>query len=708
VNAFIASLNSWSECVLSLVWPMFWQSSLLILVLVSMDLALRRRVRAAVRYLFWLVLLVKLVLPPSIALPSGVSWWVLPREAAESNRSSAFRVTYGAKSRSTIPQPATQRSAGLPSVLPSRSVFVLAAGLSISLGLLLWMLICSRRVTARVKGSAPAPDWLCALLEQTRRAVGLRQTVHLRVTDQNFSPAVCGLFRSTLLVPRALIEKLSLAELRAVLLHELIHLRRGDVWVNCGQALLQIAYWWHPLVWLANARIRFVREEAVDDAVMAALGVDAAAYPPTLLQVARLALERQAASLGLVGILESPGWLQRRIERLLDFRPPRRTGVTYASVICVMGFAAVALPMGPAPAVAPPAQRLSSLVVAPPEPGPPAKQENPIPPGPIVGPKAQPNPDVIAASDTNRLYTRVIHLDRATFAENLRRSFAGPPGNTNVSMLARALLSSLELDLKPPKAFFYNELKGDLIIRGTMAELNLVEDRVAQLSRTPAQVMVSIKFLKLPAGAGKDFSTRANRKAVLTEAETRAELARLKSLEGVEFVNEGSLTTLSGRQAQIQWSDEPGLSAQAATRTNTFTNGFTNQFHDSFSVDIYPVLEKDDFTIRTTVSAATTEFLGFDDPGFFVTDPPMKSVLQLPVPVPHFRRLGLPAQAADIPDGRTWVLGGADLVDNSHAADAKANRSPDHGPSAREFLFFITPTLIYADGERIHPTDGGR
>ena len=71
MNAFIASLNSWSECVLSLVWPMFWQSSLLILVLVSMDLALRRRVRAAVRYLFWLVLLVKLVLPPFDRAPLG-------------------------------------------------------------------------------------------------------------------------------------------------------------------------------------------------------------------------------------------------------------------------------------------------------------------------------------------------------------------------------------------------------------------------------------------------------------------------------------------------------------------------------------------------------------------------------------------------------------------------------------------------------------
>ena len=93
------------------------------------------------------------------------------------------------------------------------------------------------------------------------------------------SPAVCGLFRPVILLPRALAEQLSPAQLRAVLLHETFHLRRGDIWVNCAQALLQILYWWHPLVWLANTRIRRVREEAVDDAVMLALAGEADCTP---------------------------------------------------------------------------------------------------------------------------------------------------------------------------------------------------------------------------------------------------------------------------------------------------------------------------------------------------------------------------------------------------------------------------------------------
>src|SRR4029077_3963657 len=133
--------------------------------------------------------------------------------------------------------------------------------------------------------------------------------------EGTMSPAVCGLFRPVILLPRALAERLSPAQLRVVLLHEIFHLRRGDVWVNCAQSLLQIVYWWHPLLWVANARIRRVREEAVDDVVMLTLRDDAENYAPRLLGVAKLAFSRPLVSLGLVGILESRGALRQRIER---------------------------------------------------------------------------------------------------------------------------------------------------------------------------------------------------------------------------------------------------------------------------------------------------------------------------------------------------------------------------------------------------------
>ena len=118
---------------------------------------------------------------------------------------------------------------------------------------------------------AKTSERLTALADEAQIFAGTKFKVQVKLTMNSMSPAVCGLFRPVILIPQSLVENFSDEQLRAVLLHELIHLRRRDVWVNFVQALLQIFYWWHPLVWLANARIRRVREEAVDDAVMLAL-----------------------------------------------------------------------------------------------------------------------------------------------------------------------------------------------------------------------------------------------------------------------------------------------------------------------------------------------------------------------------------------------------------------------------------------------------
>ena len=109
-----------------------------------------------------------------------------------------------------------------------------------------------------------------------------------------------------------------MSQLRAVLLHELAHVKRGDVSVNHAQTLLQIFYWWHPLLWLANAHIRRVREQAVDETVRVQLGSEGESYASTLLEVAKLVLHRPLPALGFIGIVESGSALARRARVIPD------------------------------------------------------------------------------------------------------------------------------------------------------------------------------------------------------------------------------------------------------------------------------------------------------------------------------------------------------------------------------------------------------
>src|ERR1051325_4546494 len=76
MNPLIDFLNAGGERVLRLAWPLFWQSSLLIAIVFLFEYAFQKKIRASVRYLLWLVVLLKLILPPSFASPTGIAWWL--------------------------------------------------------------------------------------------------------------------------------------------------------------------------------------------------------------------------------------------------------------------------------------------------------------------------------------------------------------------------------------------------------------------------------------------------------------------------------------------------------------------------------------------------------------------------------------------------------------------------------------------------------
>jgi len=134
-------------------------------------------------------------------------------------------------------------------------------------------------------------------------------------------------------------------DLQVVLLHELAHIKRGDLWVNLAQTLLQIVYFYNPLLWLANAVIRRAREQAVDEAVLVAMGEKASRYPETLVSVAKLAFKRPTLSLRLIGVVESKSALTARIKRILSRPIPKSAKLGILGLAAIIITAAFILPM---------------------------------------------------------------------------------------------------------------------------------------------------------------------------------------------------------------------------------------------------------------------------------------------------------------------------------------------------------------------------
>ena len=116
-------------------------------------------------------------------------------------------------------------------------------------------------------------------------------SLEVRTSESLLEPALVGLVRPVLLLPRGITEHLSQAQLGAVLEHELAHWRRRDNLTAVVHMLVEAVFWFHPLVWWIGARLVEERERACDEAVVRA-GHDGRTYAEGILNVC----ERYVAS----------------------------------------------------------------------------------------------------------------------------------------------------------------------------------------------------------------------------------------------------------------------------------------------------------------------------------------------------------------------------------------------------------------------------
>jgi uncharacterized protein (TIGR03435 family) len=81
-------------------------------------------------------------------------------------------------------------------------------------------------------------------------------------------PGVFGIFKPVLLLPDGILERLSPAQLRSILAHELCHVQRRDNFAAAAHMTVEAVFWFHPLVWWIGSRLMEERERACDEEVL--------------------------------------------------------------------------------------------------------------------------------------------------------------------------------------------------------------------------------------------------------------------------------------------------------------------------------------------------------------------------------------------------------------------------------------------------------
>ncbi len=353
------------------------QAGALVLLVLLVQWIFRRRLTSRWRFALWWIVLARLLLPVGPQSAVSLFNYFHPPVSVQGPRYSVApsqpQRPIAATTPTLIPQtttslaahepvftqtepvepPATLNPARNPSpaskpVIPPHATnindLILPIAIAIWLAgivvLVMVVLIQILRFQWRLRHSAkPAAQSLQDLLRACQKEFDATRRIELLETEAVKSPALFGLFRLRLLLPKGFGAGFTQSELRYIFLHELAHVKRGDLWLNWLVTVLQITHWFNPLLWFGFARLRSDRELACDELALLRAGEKTGtSYGETVVKLLE-GLSRPAAIPGLIGILEDKKQMRRRILMIANFKRP---GPWSALAVLLLGLIAVA------------------------------------------------------------------------------------------------------------------------------------------------------------------------------------------------------------------------------------------------------------------------------------------------------------------------------------------------------------------------------
>jgi bla regulator protein blaR1 len=298
-----------------------WQSTLFAIAAWLLTLALRKN-RASVRYWIWFSASIKFLIPFSLLVTIGNKFaWHSSTAIAQPQFTN---VIY------EMSQPfANLASAPTPSALPHTSsalpMLLLATWLcGAAVALIFWI----RSV------------WQIRVIKRAATHLPLSLPVPVMSSQARMEPGVFGIFRPVLILPEGITDRLTPAQFKAVLAHELCHVRRRDNLIAAIHMFVETVFWFHPFPWWIENRMVEERERACDEDVLRVVG-EPQVYAEGILNVCKLYVESPTVCVsGVTG-----ADLKKRIQSIMRNEVMRKLNLTKKVVLAVAATASLAVPI---------------------------------------------------------------------------------------------------------------------------------------------------------------------------------------------------------------------------------------------------------------------------------------------------------------------------------------------------------------------------
>jgi bla regulator protein BlaR1 len=159
-------------------------------------------------------------------------------------------------------------------------------------------------------------------------------------SNERIEPGVFGVFRPVLLLPEGLAQRLTPDQLRAVVAHEMSHVRRRDNVANAIHMLAEALFWFHPLVWWIERRLLDEQERACDEEVLRE-GGDPQVYAESIMRICEFYVN--SPLICVAGITGSD--LKLRVREIMRAGVRPRLSVAARLLLCTAALLILAGPM---------------------------------------------------------------------------------------------------------------------------------------------------------------------------------------------------------------------------------------------------------------------------------------------------------------------------------------------------------------------------
>lgn len=105
---------------------------------------------------------------------------------------------------------------------------------------------------------------ICDTLKQCKKAMKVSCNIQMKKSKSVKTPCITGVITPVILIPKYMAGKLTNEEIKYIIIHELVHFKRKDTFINWIITILNLIHWFNPILYFLFKRLRQDSEISCD------------------------------------------------------------------------------------------------------------------------------------------------------------------------------------------------------------------------------------------------------------------------------------------------------------------------------------------------------------------------------------------------------------------------------------------------------------